>query len=130
MPSSTENKAQRVEQAQKYHELMKTPIYRLPAELVVNICERVDLVNWPAFMVATFHLLRFRGVIPPYPTSFLKENLLREEKSSSSPSGLMRMPPELLLVVGQTLSTKEKVHLILAAYAWPREEYTMVTHEQ
>lgn len=25
MPSKTQNKAQRVEQAQKYHELMKTP---------------------------------------------------------------------------------------------------------
>ncbi|KAL8959835.1 MAG: hypothetical protein Q9193_003366 [Seirophora villosa] len=128
MPSSTENKAQRVEQAQKYHELMQTPIYRLPAELVVNICERVDLVNWPAFMVATFHLLRFRGVIPPYTTSFLKKLLLRKEKALST--AFMKMPPELLLVVGQTLSTKEKVHLILAAYAWPREEYTMVTHEK
>ncbi|KAI4288678.1 MAG: hypothetical protein L6R35_002058 [Caloplaca aegaea] len=129
MPSKTGKKPQRREQAQKYHELMSTPIYRLPAELIVNICERIDLVNFPGFMLATWHLLRFRGVIPAYPTTMLKALLLREDKGSIGPN-LGGLPAELRLSIGQTLSSREKVHLILATQQWRPEEYAMIARQQ
>lgn len=114
--------------AQKYEDLKKTPIYRLPAELVVNICERVDLVNFPAFLIATYHLLRIRGVIPAYPSVMLKTMLLQEEVGAPQPASLTSMPKELLLAIGQTLTIHEKVHMVLATHRMRPEEVKIITH--
>ncbi|KAI4185465.1 MAG: hypothetical protein L6R41_004134 [Letrouitia leprolyta] len=97
-----------MDRAEKYETLRKTPIYRLPAELIVNICERVDLVNFPAFLIATYHLLRIRGVIPGYPSTMLKVLLLQEEAGATQSASLTAMPNELLLAIGQCLTIQEK----------------------
>ncbi|KAL8715655.1 MAG: hypothetical protein Q9225_006347 [Loekoesia sp. 1 TL-2023] len=120
----------RLDRAQKYEELMSTPIYRLPAELIVNICERVDLVNFPSFLIATYHLLRFRGVIPAYPSAMLQTMLLREEEGVAHSASLAAMPKELLLAIGQTLTTHEKVHMVLATHRMRPEEIELITHQR
>lgn len=116
------------DRVQKYEALQKTPIYRLPAELVVNICERVDLVNFPAFLIATYHLLRMRGVIPAYPSTMLKTMLLQEEAGAPQSASLAAMPKELLLAIGQTLTIHEKVHMVLATHRMRPEDVEIITH--
>ncbi|KAL9026852.1 MAG: hypothetical protein Q9196_004543 [Gyalolechia fulgens] len=117
-----------IDRAQKYQELQETPIYRLPAELIVNICERVDLVDFPAFLIATYHLLRIRGVIPPYPSLMLKTMLLQVEAGVNHSASLLSMPKELLLEIGQTLTIHEKVLLVLATHRMRPEEVKIITH--
>lgn len=121
--------AQRVERAQQQKELMATPLYRLPAELLINIVDRVDLVNFPALMIAIFHLLRKRGIVPTYPTDMLQLVLLRQGDGDANATSLATMPKELLLAIGQTLTTNEKIHMVLATYRMRPEEIEMITHK-
>ncbi|KAL8727144.1 MAG: hypothetical protein Q9166_006240 [cf. Caloplaca sp. 2 TL-2023] len=117
------------ERIQKYQELKNTPICRLPPELLNNILERVDLVNFPPFMIATYHILRMRTMIPPYPSAMLKLMLLREEEGEDKSASLQTMPQELLLAIGQTLTPNEKVHMVLATYRMHPEEIEIITHQ-
>ncbi|KAL8731070.1 MAG: hypothetical protein Q9181_004442 [Wetmoreana brouardii] len=128
--SSKQCAAQRRERAQQHRQLLETGIYRLPTEILVNILERVDLINFPAMMIAMFHLLRARGIIPNYPTAILKMILLRPEQGNSHSASLATMPRELLLTIGHTLGVHEKVHMVIAAHRMSDEEMEMITHER
>ncbi|KAL8922009.1 MAG: hypothetical protein Q9208_005463 [Pyrenodesmia sp. 3 TL-2023] len=130
MTSSAAKDILRLKTADRYQKLLKTPVYRLPAELIVNICERVDMVNFASFMIATYHLLRLRGVIPAYPSAMLQTMLLREEDGSSNSACLGSMPKELLLAIGQTLTPVEKVHMVLATHRMRPEEIELITHRR
>lgn len=98
--------------------------------MIVDICERVDMVNFASFMIATYHLLRLRGVIPAYPSAMLQTMLLREEEGSSNSACLGSMPKELLLAIGQTLTPVEKVHMVLATHRMRPEEIELITHQR
>ncbi|KAI4247376.1 MAG: hypothetical protein LQ352_006171 [Teloschistes flavicans] len=124
--------ARLVELKQQMKELAKSPLYRLPTEILMNVVERIDLVNFPPFLIGAFHLLRQRGLVPNYPSKMLKIVLLPEEKEADkeelSSASLASMPSELILAIGQTLSTHEKIHLILATYRMSDEEIKIITH--
>ncbi|KAL8903603.1 MAG: hypothetical protein Q9171_007349 [Xanthocarpia ochracea] len=90
--------------------------------MLMNILERIDLVDIPAFIIATIHILRMRGVVPPYPSAMLQLMILREEKTHDQPNGLQNMPKELLLAIGQSLTPNEKIHMVLATYHLSSQE--------
>ena len=119
------------DRARHYKELKSIPIYRLPPELIIEICDRIDMVNFPSFMVATYHLLRRNGVIPQYPTVLLQSMLLRvEEDTTSNSTSLMGLPSELLLAIGEDLSMQEKVTMVLATHRMRPEEIEIITHQR
>ncbi|KAL8709821.1 MAG: hypothetical protein Q9220_005437 [cf. Caloplaca sp. 1 TL-2023] len=119
----------RLARVQQFEELQKLPIYRMPAELLSNILDRVDLVNFPSLMIAMYHLLRVKGFIPAYPTEMVKMLLLREEDGNTESTSLSNMPKELLLAIGQTLTTYEKIHMVLATHRMRPEDIELITHE-
>ena len=114
--------------AQQYKELQQTAICRTPAEMLLNIMERIDLVNFPAFLIATIHILRMRGVAPAYPSAMLQIMLLPMEATETQSASLQTMPQELLLAIGQTLTPNEKLHMVLATYRMRPEEIDLITH--
>ncbi|KAL8773851.1 MAG: hypothetical protein Q9209_001281 [Squamulea sp. 1 TL-2023] len=91
------------DRAGKFRDFLETPICRLPPEMLMNILERIDLVNFPAFMIATHHILRMRGIVPSYPSAMLHLLLLRKEEGVSQSASLQTMPQELLLAIDITL---------------------------
>ena len=56
--------------------LYALPIYQLPAELMLNILDRVELRDYPPLITATWHLLRHKGIAPTWPTIQLKRILV------------------------------------------------------
>ncbi|KAI4198368.1 MAG: hypothetical protein LQ350_005305 [Teloschistes chrysophthalmus] len=118
---------------QQVKELANSPLHRLPTEILVNIIDRIDLVNLPPFMIGAYHLLRNRTIVPSYPSRLLKQMLLSEdtagERDDLSSASLASMPQELILAIGQTLKITEKVHLILATYRMSDEEIYIITHK-
>ncbi|KAL9038880.1 MAG: hypothetical protein Q9180_002865 [Flavoplaca navasiana] len=114
--------------AQQYKELQQTAFCRQPAEMLLNIMERIDLVNFPAFLIATIHVLRMRGVAPTYPSAMLQIMLLPMEATETQSASLQTMPQELLLAIGQTLTPNEKLHMVLATYRMRPEEIDLITH--
>ena len=56
--------------------LYALPIYQLPAELMLNILDRVELRDYPSLITATWHLLRHKGIAPTWPTTRLKQILV------------------------------------------------------
>ena len=56
--------------------LYALPIYQLPAELMLNILDRVELRDYPPLITATWHLLRHKGIAPTWPTVRLKQILV------------------------------------------------------
>ncbi|KAL8806455.1 MAG: hypothetical protein Q9182_001370 [Xanthomendoza sp. 2 TL-2023] len=118
----------RTKRAQQYRDLLQTPIFRLPHEMLHNILERIDLVNFPPFLIACYHLLRMRGFGRSYPSSMLHVLLLRLQQSENQPSCLQNLPQELLLAVGHTLDVNEKISMVLAAYRMRIEDIELITH--
>ncbi|KAL9604222.1 MAG: hypothetical protein Q9219_000620 [cf. Caloplaca sp. 3 TL-2023] len=111
----------------KFDELRATPIWRLPAEIILNICEHIDFIYFPSFLIATYHLLRFHEIIPRYPSTVLKNTLLREETRITNAASLAAMPKELLLAIGEKLATPEKATLVLATYRIDPEDIEILT---
>ena len=56
--------------------LYALPIYQLPAEIMLNILDRVELRDYPPLITATWHLLRHKGIAPTWPTVRLKQILV------------------------------------------------------
>lgn len=56
--------------------LYALPIYQLPAELMLNILDRVEFRDYPPLITATWHLLRHKGIAPTWPTARLKQILV------------------------------------------------------
>ncbi|KAI4260778.1 MAG: hypothetical protein L6R42_003906 [Xanthoria sp. 1 TBL-2021] len=120
----------RTERARRYKEFMEIPICRLPAEMLLNILEHIDLISFPAFLIASLHVLRAGGVAPAYPSAMLQIMLLPMEATEAQSASLQTMPQELLLAIGQTLTPNEKIHLVLATYRMRPEEIDLITHLQ
>ena len=56
--------------------LYALPIYQLPAELMLNILDRIELRDYPPTITALWHLLRHKGIAPTWPTVRLKQILV------------------------------------------------------
>ena len=56
--------------------LYALPIYQLPAELMLNILDRLELCDYPPLITAAWHLLRHKGIAPTWPTVRLKQILV------------------------------------------------------
>ena len=56
--------------------LYALPIYQLPAELMLNILDRIELREYPPIITALWHLLRHKGIAPTWPTTRLKQILV------------------------------------------------------
>ena len=56
--------------------LYALPIYQLPAELMLNVVDRLELRDYPALITAAWHLLRHKGIAPTWPTVRLKQILV------------------------------------------------------
>ncbi|KAL8963870.1 MAG: hypothetical protein Q9183_004888 [Haloplaca sp. 2 TL-2023] len=109
-------------------ELMNSSLYRLPAEILINVVDRIDLVSFPNMMIALFHLLRKHGMIPSYPSSMIHDVVLRHDPKDPNAICLGTMPKELLLAIGQNLTTTEKVHMTLATHRYTDDEVFLITH--
>ncbi|KAL8669315.1 MAG: hypothetical protein Q9168_006087 [Polycauliona sp. 1 TL-2023] len=117
--------------AQQFKELQDLPISRQPAEMLLNIMERIDLLDFPNFIIATLHILRLRNCAPRYPSSMLQLMLLPVDETNrdTEKASLQAMPQELLAAIGQTLTPNEKLHLVLATYRMRPEEIDLITHQ-
>ncbi|KAL8846315.1 MAG: hypothetical protein Q9221_008581 [Calogaya cf. arnoldii] len=118
----------RTERARQMQELRATKLFQQPAEMLLNIMEYVDLIDFPAFLIATLHVLRMRGVAPSYPSAMLQIMLLPLETNATQSASLQTMPQELLLAIGQTLTPNEKIHMVLATYRMRPKEIDLITH--
>ena len=78
--SSNDNIEERFQAGLQLQALHALPIYQLPAEIMLNILNRLSLEDYPAFISAAWHLLRHHGIAPPYPTSRLKQILIEPRK--------------------------------------------------
>ena len=68
---------ERSQARQQLRALYALPIYQLPAEIMLNILNRLELNDFPSLVPATWHLLRHHGIAPsiltPRLTSILEE---------------------------------------------------------
>ena len=48
--------------------LYTLPIYRLPAEILLNVLNRLNVQDYPALIAAAWHLLRHHGIAPSIAT--------------------------------------------------------------
>ena len=74
-PSPTQIEA-RFQAGLQLQRLYSLPIYQLPAEIMLNILNRLQLDDYPAMIAATWHLLRHKGIAPLILTAQLKEILI------------------------------------------------------
>lgn len=56
--------------------LYALPIYQLPAEIMLNIVNRLEMQDYPSLITATWHLLRHHGIAPVILTPRLKQVLV------------------------------------------------------
>lgn len=78
----------RLERKRQYDALFALGIYRLPPELLLNILERIDMFDFPSFLIATFHLLQYRGIAPILPSRDLFNLLTRQRRVIKQPHNL------------------------------------------
>ena len=52
--------------------LYALPIYQLPAEIMLNVLNQLELKDYPALIAAAWHLLRHHGIAPSIPTPKLQ----------------------------------------------------------
>ena len=98
----------------------------LPAELLLNVFDRLNILDFPSLICATFPLLRHHGIVPP--TSAREISAMMRAAShgrlkaqstihSCSPrTGIGGLPPELRLHLNQYLNTAEKINFAIATW--------------
>ena len=100
--------------------LCELPIYRLPAELILNILETLDTFTLSNFAVGASHLLWCHGIIPNNAARRL-ESVRNDSRNGGSRTrigaGTRSLPPELWLNIGRTLGFMDKISFILALLA-------------
>ena len=107
-------------------------LYRLPAELLLNILDRLDILEFPSVISAMFPLLRHHGIAPPIlvgELSAMRSAAARGRVCQHAipchighRSGLATLPIELLLQTTGYLSTGDKVNFTIATW----REFTVV----
>ena len=98
----------------------------LPAELLLNIVDRLDILDFPSLICATFPLLRYHGIVPPTSSQELSAMMRAAShgrfkpqatnQNQSSPLGIGVLPPELRLHMSPYLTTAEKINFAIATW--------------
>ena len=78
--SSNDKIEERFQAGLQLQALYALPIYQLPAEIMLNILNRLSQNDYPALIAATWHLLRHHGIAPAYSTARLKQILIEPRK--------------------------------------------------
>ena len=96
-------------------------VYRLPPELLLNILDRLDFVEFPSVILALFPLLRRHGIAPPISDGEHRAMSTAARTYRCNIPGqlshLASIPFELLLQTARHLTTVDKVNLTIAI--WP-----------
>lgn len=104
------------------------PIYRLPAELVLNIIDHTNISELPATIAGLYHLLVIRHIVPDLPPRTLSWargllswplELISNNRFFSRHRNRPQLPVELSLQIQQYLNPRDKVNLVLAIYKIP-----------
>ena len=69
--SSEERIEERFQAGLQLQKLYELPIYRLPAEILLNVLNRLDVQDYPALIAAAWHLLRHHDIAASIATSKL-----------------------------------------------------------
>ena len=75
-PNHTAHAEARLSASLAFLAIRTSPIYRLPAEILLHILSRLPLETYPALVAALWQLLRHHGVAPQLSTFRLKMILL------------------------------------------------------
>lgn len=107
--------------------LAQCPLYLLPAELILNVLDRVDVLDLPAFVCAIFSLLRHHGIAPPASprevSAMRRVNIdplaspRQQSFSQNCLLGIHSLPAELRVQVNRYLGTGDRV--VFAIAIWP-----------
>ena len=102
------------------------PLYQLPAELLLNIIDRLDLIDFPSLLCATLPLLRYHHIVPHTSRRELSAMIRAVShgryrpqyplQSNGNPPGLRSLPTELRMQMGRYLTTADKVNFTIAAW--------------
>ena len=100
--------------------------YALPAELLLNVLDRLDILDFPSLICATYPLLRHHSIAPPMLPQELAEMMAAASSGSlrrrprswplGQTSGVGRLPPELRASVDRYLTTLDKVSFAIATW--------------
>ena len=104
-------------------------LYGLPAEMLINILDQLDLVDLPAFVAAAYPLLRHHGLAPPLaPLGFTWMERPRYSAfalaTSSILVGIRYLPLEILVQVTRHLTVTDKIVFIIANWGLYPSRYT------
>jgi len=104
-------------------------LYGLPAEMLINILDQLDMVDLPAFVAAAYPLLRHHGLAPPLaPRGFTWMERPRYSAfalaTSSILVGIRYLPLEILVHVTRHLSVTDKIRFIIANWGLYPSRYT------
>ena len=129
---------QSLERKQQLRTLYDLPIYRLPPELILKIVDQLDLIEFPAMIIAMFHLLRHHGIAPSMPTVdlkvFLKCSNFRprayDTVTDTNSQGFRRLPIEVRLQIYRHLCPRDKINFVLATFTIPIDDIESLTHWQ
>lgn len=103
------------------------PLYLLPAELILSILDRIDVLDLPAFVCAIFSLLRHHGIAPPASqqevSAMRRANInplalpRRQSFRQDCLLGIHSLPAELRVQVNRYLSMGDRI--VFAIAIWP-----------
>lgn len=79
-PAPKRSIEERIRDYQRLQALYSLPIYRLPAEIILNILDNLDLDDYPAFIVAAMPLLRRCGIAESMTTARLRRLLMEPRR--------------------------------------------------
>ena len=148
--------SRRLERKRQHDRLFATGLYRLPTEVLLNIIDRIDMLSFPALLIAIFHLMQYRGIAPVLPSTYLYKLLLRQPQcslpsapsspatsestvssnvepiastaASEAPKCLVDLPGELRVAISRTLSSQEKACYVLAVCRMRKCDIESLTH--
>ena len=129
---------QRLERKEQLSSLYALPIYTLPPELILKIVDELDLIEFPAMIIAMFHLLRHHGIAPSMPTIDLKiflkcsnpggKSHLKEDHEDTDARDFYRLPMEVRLEIYKHLCARDKISVVLASFEIPFDDIESLTH--
>ena len=90
---------------------------RLPAELILDILNGLDILDLASLIFAIFPILRHHRIAPAISMGRIEAMRRRSIPQHARRPGIQSLPPELRLYIGQTLNAREKINFVIAT--WP-----------
>lgn len=122
---------------EQLNDQLAQPIYWLPAELILNIIDHINITEMPATIAGLYHLLVIRHIVPDLlpRTLFWARGLLSWPLELISNSRFFwrhqnrpQLPVELSLQIQQYLTPRDKINLVLAIYQIPSKPRNPTGH--